>query len=257
MSRDGIRKMTKGWEINSSGKMVNITGGVDGIVVDEGLPVTDSAVVKTEPPPLPGMARAPVPPAPMARAPIPPAPAPRAPMVAAPADAIVRDRKSTLETFNDELSVLERPIESEVEYFDEAAPPARWRRAALFAGVVIGMGLAGGFVMSRRHATVEAPAQAATQPAPAAAAPAPTVLAATAPAAAAPAAPSEPAAPAAAPAADDSGDDAEAEEAPAPAAKSAWSKVRTTKSGHAKHARSSGKSSRRHAVASKRSSRHH
>lgn len=234
MSSDGTRKMTKGWEISPSGKMVNITGGVDGIVVDEGLPVTDSAVVKTEPPPLPGMSRAPVP-----RAPMPTTSAPE------------RNQKSTLENFNAEMSLLERPLETEVEYFDEAPPPSRWRRIGLFAGIVVVMGLGGGLVLSRqRQATAETPAQAAAQPAPAAAPAAPTVLAATAPAA-------EPAAaPAAAPATDDGGDQAEADE-PAPAKPSAWSKVRTSgKGSHAKHARSGGKSSRRHAVASKRS-RHH
>jgi len=246
MSTDGTRKMTKGWEISPTGKMVNITGGVDGIVVDEGLPVTDSAVVKTEPPPLPGMSRAPVPPAPM----------PPAPM---PSSAPVRNQKSTLETFNAEMSLLERPLEGEVEYFDEAPPPSRWRRVGLFAGIVVVMGLGGGLVLSRqRQATAETPAQAAAQPAPAAAPAARAVLAATAPAAAAPMPAAEPAAaPAAAPAADDGGDQAEAEDEPAAAKPSAWSKVRNSgKSSHAKHARSGGKSSRRHAVASKRS-RHH
>jgi len=241
MSTDGTRKMTKGWEISPTGKMVNITGGVDGIVVDEGLPVTDSAVVKTEPPPLPGMSRAPVPPAPM------------------PPSAPVRNQKSTLETFNAEMSLLERPLEGEVEYFDEAPPPSRWRRVGLFAGIVVVMGLGGGLVLSRqRQATAETPAQAAAQPAPAAAPAARAVLAATAPGAAAPMPAAAPAAAtAAAPAADEGGDQAEADDEPAPAKSSAWSKVRTSsKSSHAKHARSGGKSSRRHAVASKRS-RHH
>ena len=63
-----------------------------------------------------------------------------------------RERKSTLDTFNDEMAVLERPIEGDVEYVDEAPRPSRMRGVALFAGVVLGMGLAGGVILSRRHA---------------------------------------------------------------------------------------------------------
>jgi hypothetical protein len=221
MNGNGTRKETKGWEISPSGQMVNIGGGVDGIVVEEGLPITDSAVVKTEPPPPPVMAKAPLPPP--------------------------RERKTTLDTFNDELAVLDRPIEGDVEYEDEVQPPSRFRRVGLFAGIVVVMGLGGGLLLSRRHATVEAPAQASAQPAPPAATP--TVLAAAAPAAAMPAPTPTPAAEppaeqaaAPAPAADEGADEpsTDDEPTPAPAKRSAWSKVRTKSSTHSKHARSSG-----------------
>ena len=75
-----------------------------------------------------------------------------------------RARKSTLDTFNDELAVLDRPLEGDVEYADEAPRPSRMRGVALFAGVVLGMGLAGGAILSRRHAAAPPSAQAA-QPA--------------------------------------------------------------------------------------------
>ena len=139
MSIDGTRKETKGWEINSSGKMVNLTAG-DGIVIDEAapiaesaaMPITDSAFVRTEPPPVPNDPG--------------------------------RARPSTLDFFNEEMAVLDRPLESAAEYVDEAPPPSRWRRVGMFAVIVAVMGVGGGVVLSRRHAAVESPAQ-VSQPA--------------------------------------------------------------------------------------------
>ena len=78
-----------------------------------------------------------------------------------------RERKSTLDTFNDEMAVLDRPLEGDVEYADEAPRPSRMRGVALFAGVVLGMGMAGGVMLSRRHAAAPPSAQAAQPAAPA------------------------------------------------------------------------------------------
>ena len=78
-------------------------------------------------------------------------------------------RKSTIEVFNDELAVLERPLEGEVEYFDEAQPPSRWRQAAAFFAVVVVVGAGGALLIPRNRASAGARELAAAQ-APAAAA---------------------------------------------------------------------------------------
>jgi len=179
-----------------------------------------------------------------------------------------RPRRSTLETFNDEMAVLERPLEGDVEYYDEPAPRSAWRRMGMFVVVVGVIGAGGAVVMSRHHAQAAADAQAS------ASAPAPVLVAAAAPAvaplppsqaamptpapAALEAAPSAPIAAAEAPVEDGSGDE---EEAPAaPVTRSAWS---TISGGHAKHGRvASGKTTVRrttivkHKVVAKRSARH-
>ena len=228
MSSDGTRKQTRGWDISPMGQMINIV---------------DSDDVAVEEPPSGPVAAA----------------------AAAPTSAAMdqRPRKNTLERFNDEMSVLERPLEGEAEYFDEAPPPSRWKRAGVFVGIVAIVGLGGGFAMSRRNAAViavaQAPATAAAVAAttaavpPAAAKPEPTVLAAAAPAAAAEA----PAAPTAAE------DDATEEDSaqPAPSSHGAWDKVKS-RSAHAKHSRStSGKtahhSASKHVAGKHASSRHH
>ena len=181
-----------------------------------------------------------------------------------------RPRRSTLETFNEELSVLDRPLEAEVEYYDEAPPRlSAWRRMGMFVGVAALIGVGGAVMMSRHRAH----AAAAAQPA----APASAVVIATAappvvpppaleaahaaPAAVAPAeAPSAPIAVAEAPAENPAADD---EPAPvAPVAHSAWSLI-NGKSAHAKQARvASGKTTIRrttivkHHVVAKRTARH-
>ena len=53
--------------------------------------------------------------------------------------------RSTLETFNDELAVLERPLEGDVEYIDEPKP-SRWRRGFFAVVVMVGVG---GALLSR------------------------------------------------------------------------------------------------------------
>jgi hypothetical protein len=79
-----------------------------------------------------------------------------------------RPRKTTLETFNDEMAVLDRPLENDVEYYDEK-PPSRWRgvTSVLFGVVVIGA--ASGLVFVKMRSSNAAQAQAAA-PAPAPAA---------------------------------------------------------------------------------------
>jgi len=156
-----------------------------------------------------------------------------------------RPRRSTLETFNEEMAVMERPLEDDVEYIDEPRP-SRWRPIA-FAAVVVAVGGGGGALfMSRQHASAAVEARTAETPLAAVAVASPPVLAPEVPAAAPPPAPAEvpvPAeavAPAAAPEADDATeDDAAASDSAArgaPRPKGAWAKVRS-KVGSAKPAR--------------------
>jgi hypothetical protein len=218
MSSNGTRKETRGWEISATGQMVNIN--TDDMAIEE-MPPSGPIVVNAggTPPPVPQP--------------------PHARERARDSDAMAmldrpRPRKSTLDVFNDEMAVLDRPLEGDVEFADEAPRRSRVRGMALFAGVVLGMGMAGGAILSRRHAAARQMAQ-APQPAAAAAAPA-----ATAPVLAAQmAAPSAPEAQAgeiaAAPAAEE--DDSVKEDPPAPVSHAAWNKVKT-KAGHGKASRS-------------------
>src|SRR5215831_19500326 len=101
MSSDGIRKQTLGWEITANGGMAPKASEV--VVIDErpqvsaAIPIDSGAIIIDTPPP------------------------PPPPAIAQPE----RGRRSTLETFNDEMAVLERPLEDDVEYVDEK-PPRRW-----------------------------------------------------------------------------------------------------------------------------------
>jgi hypothetical protein len=249
MSSNGTRKETRGWEISSTGQMVNIS--TDDVAIEE-LPPSGPIAVKAggTPPPVPY------------------APPKKTNDVITDAMAMLdrppRPRKSTLDAFNDEMAVLDRPLEGDVEYAEEAPRPSRMRGVALFAGIVLGMGLGGGVILSRRHAAPPPSAQAVQPamptPATAAAPPAaaPTVLAAqVAPTPGAPAAEA-----ATAPAADE--DDAANEDAaPAPGSHAAWGKVKG-KTGHGKASRAASGKSSHHRSASKRtvsakhsSSRHH
>jgi hypothetical protein len=67
-----------------------------------------------------------------------------------------RPRRTTLETFNDEMAVLDRPLENDVEYFDEK-PPAKRRRFGAIAGGVLVLGAVASLLFSRgsgeAHAT--------------------------------------------------------------------------------------------------------
>jgi hypothetical protein len=196
---------------------------------------------------------------------------PRRSTLAIGSGGVPRPRRSTLETFNDEMAALDRPIEGEVEYFDEAPPPSRWRQAGGLVVVMAIVGVGGALLISRHRAAADPHAQASPPVAPAPAAPAPVVAAVPSPAPVV----AEVAAPAAAmpPAADEgasdddasTGDDGGSAAAPrATGSKAAWGKVRS-KAGHAKHARAAaGKTTYRrtttvrHTVVSKHTvTRHH
>src|SRR5689334_21592643 len=145
MSSNGTRKETRGWEISSTGQMVNIS--TDDVAIEELPPSGPIAVNDGGTPPA--------------------AQEPARERKDSDALAMLnrpRVRKSTLDVFNDEMAVLERPLENDVEYIDEAPRTSRLRGIALFAGVVLGMGLGGGVMLSRRHAAAPPSAEAA-QPA--------------------------------------------------------------------------------------------
>lgn len=189
------------------------------------------------------------------------APIASAPEAAAQAQP-TRKRRSTLDTFNDEMSVLERPIDGEVEYFDEK-PPSRWPRFLGFVAVMVVVGVGGSFLISRHRAAAGTQALAA-QPSPPAPAAAQPVLAAQTEAPVATAiAPAEAAAapaPAEAPTDDEAtaGDDSAR---PAPGSGAGWGKVRN-KAGVAKHARASSSKTKQHRSTTKRTvvkrtTRHH
>src|SRR4051812_12612070 len=211
MSSNGTRKETRGWEISSTGQMINV--GTGDVAIEE-LPPSGPIVVGAvgTPPPVPH--------------------APPARQRARDSDAMAmldrpRGRKSTLDNFNEEMAVLDRPLEGDVEYADEAPRRSRMRGVALFAGVVLGMGLGGGVMLSRRHAAAPPSAEAAppAMAAMAAAAPAaaPTVLAAQVEPKAAPEAPAAEAAGSAAEEDDSAKDDGTG---PAvPGSHAAWDKV--------------------------------
>jgi hypothetical protein len=166
----------------------------------------------------------------------------------------VRERKSTLQAFNEELAVLERPLEGEVEYVDEAPPPSRLKRMGISVGVVLTlMGIGGGIWLSRRQAAAGSLTQAEQQAAAPAMAPA---LVIAAPAAAAPA---PPAAVAGAPAggADEKKDSSKDGLVAVAGAPSPTGAERATKGGHAKHARLRGKNDRHHAASKHAGTRAH
>jgi hypothetical protein len=56
-----------------------------------------------------------------------------------------RVRRSTIERFNDELAILDRPLEGEVEYYDDPRPRSGWRRVGPVVGALalLGAGAAG------------------------------------------------------------------------------------------------------------------
>src|SRR4051812_22529839 len=78
-----------------------------------------------------------------------------------------RPRRSTLETFNDEMAALDRPIEAEAEYFDEPPPPSRLRRAAGLVGVIVIVGVGGAALILRQRAGADTHVQVSPAAAPA------------------------------------------------------------------------------------------
>jgi hypothetical protein len=155
---------------------------------------------------------------------------------------LARPRRSTLETFNDEMAVLDRPLESDVEYYDEKRPSRLRGKASMLVGIVA-IGAASGLVFVKVRSNAAATEASAAAPAAAApAAPAPAAAPSPAIAAAAPAAPSP--ATAAAPGSDESADapaddPAVDDSAPRASSRAAWAKIRT-KTTHSRHERSGG-----------------
>jgi hypothetical protein len=227
MSSDGIRKQTLGWDINASGGMAPKASEVVVIEappqISAAIPIDSGAIIVDTPPP--------------------PPPEPRG-------------RRSTLETFNDEMAVLERPLEDEVEYIDEK-PPRRWGHVAAFVATVTLVGGGGAYLLSQHRAAAAAARGEPVQPAMATArAPASPPVAALepgrAPAAAAPAAPAAAPTPAEE---DDTAENAPSDEAAADhhaPSRTAWTKVHSKPTAHAKHARSGGgKAASRHTTSAK------
>jgi hypothetical protein len=98
-----------------------------------------------------------------------------------------RPRRTTLEAFNEEMAVLDRPLENEVEYYDET-PPAKGRKLGALAGAMLVLGAAGFLLLSRASGSTPATPPLAIA-APAAPAPSPAPVAT--PVAPAPAAPAQ------------------------------------------------------------------
>ena len=112
MSDDERKRLpTQGWTFSPTGGMTRNSGEV---VVIEEAPSVPSPVDRREEPTAPKHVMPP------------PLPA---------------GRKSTIELFNDDLAVLDRPLEGEVEYFDDAQPPSRWRQGVAFFAVVVVVGV--------------------------------------------------------------------------------------------------------------------
>ena len=80
-------------------------------------------------------------------------------------EATERPRKNTIERFNDELSVLERPLEGDVEYYDEAPPSTRWRKLSAFV-LVAGLTACASLIIMRHRPAREAVGQPAPMLAP-------------------------------------------------------------------------------------------
>jgi hypothetical protein len=67
--------------------------------------------------------------------------------------SIVIDEPDAVESLNQELAVLDRPLEGEVEYYDER-PPRGWRAGA--TGLVLTLVCGGGLLLALGRARVEA-----------------------------------------------------------------------------------------------------
>ncbi len=78
-----------------------------------------------------------------------------------------RIRRSTLERFNEELAILDRPLEDEVEYYDDI-PPSPWPKwIAIGAAMFLLSGAAGIVFLRHNAATTPVAAIAVAAPAPA------------------------------------------------------------------------------------------
>jgi hypothetical protein len=226
MSNEVRRPPTRGWSIGSNGSTERTSGKV--IAIDEG-PAIDSAAVTRVGPPQERHA---------------------ADSAAVTRVEPPRTRRATLETLDQELAVLDRPLEGDVEYFDEPRP-SRWPRAIGVMAVVMIVGVGGAVFLSRQGGAADTREQASAPPAaitppvlatqttlaPAApeAAPAEAAPAEAAPAEAAPAEAAPPVVAATEAPADDPAADEGAEAAPV--SRSAWTKVRGKSAHSSKQAR--------------------
>jgi hypothetical protein len=66
-----------------------------------------------------------------------------------------RTRRSTIERFNDEMAVLDRPLENEAEYYEEP-PPRKRRRLGMVAGAALVLGAGAFLAWSHVSGTVNA-----------------------------------------------------------------------------------------------------
>jgi hypothetical protein len=65
-----------------------------------------------------------------------------------------RTRRSTIERFNDELAVLDRPLENEVEYYDDPPTRAPWRRLMAVAGGAVLLGVLATYAFTHRGPSI-------------------------------------------------------------------------------------------------------
>jgi hypothetical protein len=156
-----------------------------------------------------------------------------------------RVRRSTLERFNDDMSLLDRPLEAEVEYYDDP-PPSPWPKRLMIGAAMFILSGGAGFVLLR-HGGAATPVAAIAAVSPAAT-----------PEPAAPVAAAPEIAPAPVAAEGDDGDDGEVvdavpSEVPSAAtavSPSGWSKIGS------KSARSSGHTKRTRLATTKAAQRH-
>lgn len=60
-----------------------------------------------------------------------------------------QSRRTALERFNAELAVLDRPLEDDIEYYDDPPPVSRWRRAGATLGLFMMLGGVTSFAVAR------------------------------------------------------------------------------------------------------------
>jgi hypothetical protein len=159
-------------------------------------------------------------------------------------DSKARPRRSTLETFNEELAVLDRPVEGDVEYYDEV-PPARRLRLLPVAVAVFAAAGGGLWALSAHRAKARSEVGALAVSIPPASVPAFTPTPPSAPAVAPSGTVAAPIA--TAPIATPTESAEENDEVPARTSSAAstavWAKSFHPSGGHPKHGRSTGKGS--------------